>query len=368
MKRIFKIVFFTGLAGIALFITMLAFTSEQPPLQEIRNARETITKAKRNDAHLYSPVRYFQAMNKYDSAMYCWNNENQRFILFRNYDNVEKLAIEAQEIARNAIYNATTNSFRIKKDLKQKLDSLTIGIGNFQKYFDRLPLSNDIRKQIQQGMLMYGEAKIAFDKHDLTTAGEKIEYAENLIKKSYHSAQSLMHDYFQKYSDWKKWTSKAIESSRKSKSCCIVIDKFSHECLLYHNGKLKRKFAIELGNNWMANKIRQGDKSTPEGNYRVVDQLTRGQTRFYKAMLIDYPNEDDKRRFDMNKKNGTLTPDAAIGSLIEIHGHGGKGADWTNGCIALSDSDMDILFSSCPVGTRVTIVGSVKSLNELLIK
>jgi lipoprotein-anchoring transpeptidase ErfK/SrfK len=47
------------------------------------------------------------------------------------------------------------------------------------------------------------------------------------------------------------------------------------------------------------------------------------------------------------------------GSLIEIHGHGGTGRDWTDGCVALSNEDMDQLFSRVRVGTPVTIVGTL---------
>jgi L,D-peptidoglycan transpeptidase YkuD (ErfK/YbiS/YcfS/YnhG family) len=49
---------------------------------------------------------------------------------------------------------------------------------------------------------------------------------------------------------------------------------------------------------------------------------------------------------------------AGIGSLIEIHGEGGQGRDWTDGCVALSNSDMDRVFSHARVGTPVTIVGT----------
>jgi murein L,D-transpeptidase YafK len=124
---------------------------------------------------------------------------------------------------------------------------------------------------------------------------------------------------------------------------------------------------VELGANWVGDKMQQGDKSTPEGVYRILDKKQNGQTRYHRAFLLDYPNEEDKRRFSLNKKNGTLEQDAEIGSHIEIHGRGGKGIDWTDGCIALTDSDMEQIFQMCPVGTRVAIVGSTKSLDELLL-
>jgi lipoprotein-anchoring transpeptidase ErfK/SrfK len=52
--------------------------------------------------------------------------------------------------------------------------------------------------------------------------------------------------------------------------------------------------------------------------------------------------------------------------MIEIHGNGGKGADWTAGCIALTDREMDSLFKIVKVGTPVTIVGSMHDLKYIL--
>ena len=64
---------------------------------------------------------------------------------------------------------------------------------------------------------------------------------------------------------------------------------------------------------------------------------------------------------------GTTTPkDAEIGGMIEIHGGGGKGVNWTDGCIALENKNMDIVFKLAQSGTPVTIVGSVQPLQLLL--
>ena len=60
------------------------------------------------------------------------------------------------------------------------------------------------------------------------------------------------------------------------------------------------------------------------------------------------------------------SPLPSNGAMIEIHGHGGKGIDWTEGCIALTNNDMDNLFNIVKVGTPVTIVGSMQSLRQIL--
>jgi len=138
--------------------------------------------------------------------------------------------------------------------------------------------------------------------------------------------------------------------------------------LLYQNGKVIRRFDVELGVNWMGNKVRKGDKATPEGFYRISQKKDGSRTRFQKALLLNYPNDDDRARFAGAKRNGTLPAEADIGGLIEFHGLGGKGVDWTDGCVALKNEDMDALFRMAAVGTPVIIIGSQKSLKEVLGK
>jgi len=105
--------------------------------------------------------------------------------------------------------------------------------------------------------------------------------------------------------------------------------------------------------------------ATPEGKYKIVKKKNSKDTKYHKALLIDFPNENDKARFKKAKEQGIIPRNANIGGLIEIHGHGGKGADWTEGCVALENEDMDKLFSLCSVGTPLVIVGSLKSIDEL---
>ena len=90
-------------------------------------------------------------------------------------------------------------------------------------------------------------------------------------------------------------------------------------------------------------------------------------TKYHKALLINYPNDKDLKRFDKAKRQKLIPKNADIGGLIEIHGSGDKGADWTNGCVALKNSDMDIIYREAHEGTLVTIVGSLKPINEILI-
>ena len=95
----------------------------------------------------------------------------------------------------------------------------------------------------------------------------------------------------------------------------------------------------------------------PEGRYRIVKKKDLGQSVYHRALLLDYPNAEDRRRFAAAKKRGEIPRASAIGGLIEIHGDGERGQNWTDGCVALRNRDMDELYARVPLGTRVTIVG-----------
>jgi murein L,D-transpeptidase YafK len=79
---------------------------------------------------------------------------------------------------------------------------------------------------------------------------------------------------------------------------------------------------------------------------------------FFKALLIDYPNADDRAEFGRLRRSGEIPASARIGGLIEIHGGGGRQHDWTDGCVAVTNREIEDLFGLVSVGTPVTIVGS----------
>jgi murein L,D-transpeptidase YafK len=115
---------------------------------------------------------------------------------------------------------------------------------------------------------------------------------------------------------------------------------------------------VDLGANSINQKSHAGDRTTPEGLYRITKKKGYGQSKYGLALLLDYPNAEDRRRFSEAKARGQITKRTGIGGLIEIHGEGGRGVDWTDGCIAPDNRDMEVLFREGGVGTMVAIVGS----------
>jgi murein L,D-transpeptidase YafK len=142
----------------------------------------------------------------------------------------------------------------------------------------------------------------------------------------------------------------------------IIIDKAEYKLFLIKNGVVLSSYPIELGHNPFENKRMEGDACTPEGFYRVTWKRDIGNTVFYRALFLDYPNQENRERFMQRVESGEVPSSAGIGGSIEIHGCGsGKpgnagGWNWTLGCIALSNYDMDELFESVPLLCPVTIV------------
>lgn len=117
-----------------------------------------------------------------------------------------------------------------------------------------------------------------------------------------------------------------------------------------------------LGEVPVGDKHMQGDRRTPEGTFTFRDKYPHRQ--WHKFVWVDYPNEESWKRFKERKRSGTIPADARIGGEIGIHGVPTgmdhwieQGSDWTWGCIALRNDDLDEIYPFIkPRHTAITIV------------
>ena len=147
----------------------------------------------------------------------------------------------------------------------------------------------------------------------------------------------------------------------------ILVKKSQRQLLLYSDGKLVRTYRVGLGLSPIGDKVRQGDRRTPEGDFYIFTK--NDKSAFYLSLGISYPNAAHAAR---GLRDGLITQsqyDSIIAALkakqappqntrlggdIYIHGNG-AGSDWTWGCVALEDSDVRELFNAIPIGTPVHI-------------
>jgi len=173
----------------------------------------------------------------------------------------------------------------------------------------------------------------------------------------------ILNGYFVNAPKWRKWVQQTIRWSAEKNAPVIIVDKLAHRCQVYRDGVKRAEFPVELGPNWLGHKRQRGDGATPEGMYHVKRKKAGHRTAYYKALEINYPNAEDMALFRAAQARGEIARSAGIGGLIEVHGDGGKGANWTAGCVALRNRDMDTLYSMVEEGTPITIVGSLRGIN-----
>lgn len=128
----------------------------------------------------------------------------------------------------------------------------------------------------------------------------------------------------------------------------VIVYKASRRMELWHHDQMLRAFTVDLGDP-IGHKQREGDRRTPEGEY-IIDRRN-PNSRFHLSLGIDYPNKDDKA---FAKDNGWKP-----GGDIFIHGRGPRFqnavGDWTDGCIAVSDREMEDIYAMVRDGTPISI-------------
>jgi lipoprotein-anchoring transpeptidase ErfK/SrfK len=337
-----------------------------PPMREIEEARVAISDSRKHNSVIYSTKIFKESRSFYDSAMIAWKTENKRFILFRDYERVRKFAILSEKKAAEATKRTIAKANDMKSNLQHDLVRLNDEVKAFEKIFSTVPLPQDIKKKNAKGKLLLKEAQIAYDKGQYVSGNVKVTEAGDYITDSYSSARKKLSDYFRNYQKWQDWAKITINESKENNSYAIIVEKVPGLCHVYYKGVRKYTFDAEFGENWMGDKMTRGDAATPEGRYQITRKLQNGSTKYHKALMINYPNEEDLAEFKRRISTGSIPSNAKIGGLIEIHGEGGKGGNWTEGCIALKNSDIDTLFKLVSSGTPVTIIGSTTTLNQIM--
>ncbi|TQV78770.1 L,D-transpeptidase family protein [Exilibacterium tricleocarpae] len=134
----------------------------------------------------------------------------------------------------------------------------------------------------------------------------------------------------------------------------VKVDKSERKMYLLSGAKVIKEYHISLGANPAGHKQQEGDEKTPEGSYTL--DYKKEDSSFYRAMHISYPNETDKK---LAQAKG-VSP----GGFVMVHGQRNwlgwlapiaQSFDWTNGCIAITNSEMDEFMSLVKTGTEIQI-------------
>lgn len=147
----------------------------------------------------------------------------------------------------------------------------------------------------------------------------------------------------------------------------IIVYKGERKLEFYSDKTLLRTYKIGLGFSPVADKQREGDGATPEGDFYIF--VKNNKSAYYLSLGLSYPNAEDAARglrdglitqaqhdtiVEAIRKKTAPPQYTKLGGLIYIHGHGAK-SDWTWGCVALENEHIKELYDAVSVGTPVTI-------------
>lgn len=140
----------------------------------------------------------------------------------------------------------------------------------------------------------------------------------------------------------------------------IIVDKSDYELKVYDEEGWYATYPIVFGSKDLRDKMRDGDKRTPDGHFKVIQKKIHPKWSY--ELLLDFPNQECIQRFNERKQKGFLPKNAKIGGGIAIHATRPQEEwtvdnfyNWTDGCVSVKYTEMKDLYSYIPVGTPVTI-------------
>lgn len=332
----------------------MALQQRTPPLAAFQGALTSIGRARQAGAELHAQPRLHDAEQMLRLGELLLKDKNASWWPFESYRQVDSLFRLAAERANQAQQESISKRESERNEISTDFSST--------------------KREYRDWGARLGDGLAPMDcQRLLTAAGTSLDQARDLLSKQHHAeaepliekTNSLLKELDKRYDKylnqsearlehWRANVRETKEHSRATGQAAIIVDKTAHKLHLVQSGKVTRTYPCDLGYSSASEKRLSGDGATPEGMYKVTE--VRHHSQYYKALLLNYPNDSDRERFRQNQREGNIPRRARIGGLIEIHGDGGLGKDWTEGCVAVSNAQMDELMRHAFKGMWVTIV------------
>jgi len=353
-----------SLSFIIIILLMCIGCSAPPKPQEVHYAEVQQLALSKVGVTDYAPDEYQKYLVAYWGAKDAFIKEDAKVFWPKDYTSAKeqfrlvlgkgnKILAKIQKIKDEKAYS-----------IGQQISSLKDTVASLKESTAMINEARLVRRNLSKAEVLLTEAELLNKKGDYDTAKSKLSMVNTYALKSRNIANSILSRYMDnnQLKKWRQLAEVTIAESRQKGNVAIIVSKIDQSLMIYKNGNKIKTFDIGLGRNGLNDKLYSGDGATPEGRYYIVKK--NAGSRYYKALLFDYPNNEDRARFNQAKKKGLIPARTGIGSLVEIHGGGSDGM--TRGCISLDNNDMENLFTIVNVGTPVTIVGAINGTIEIL--
>jgi len=349
-----------GVLALAHDLAVTAFSGRtRPPEERLRAARRTLEAPLTRAASRWAPEELQEATTLLAEAVAEYERQRQTLWPRRDFSAAAGRLWEAEVRGRRALMLGEERLVTARTGAADAVEEAEGLLNAAEALVTATTLPHEERVHLARARFIVSEAQSLLGAEEYALAAERAEAGRVELEHALGPALARARRYTsaEQVRTWKRWIAETVAWSRASGRTAVVVLKERNELRLIDRGQAVRRYPVDIGSNAMGRKLRAGDRATPEGRYRVVARKGHGRTRYHKALLLDYPNDTDRRRHAEARRAGEIPRGAQPGGLIEIHGDGGRGRNWTDGCVALSNDHMDELFAHLQVGSWVTIVG-----------
>lgn len=344
---------------------LLACWSAPPLSSDLAAPAERIElEAERAGAAQFWPERYAAYRDRLVEARAVLRQEAARWCLLRDRSRVAQAFAELERDGEALLAAARQRSAELQREAAGRLVVAERRLGELRALVNDLGMDLP-PAPLSAAELALREARQYADAGAYERTRDLVERAWGAFGRAERHAQSQIARYLggSALARWQRWIRETVALSHAGPA--VVIAKAERRLVVYRSGRVVADYPVELGYNALADKLYEGDGATPEGRFRIVAKKSGAETRYYLALLLDYPTPADRRRHRLAVRRGLIPPRAYIGGLIEIHGQVPGPTERTSGCVGLEHRALARVFDLVEVGTPVTIVGAASRENPV---
>lgn len=362
-KRSRRVLLVAVVVCLALIAAVAVGWEKTPVPPEVDQTQVMLDSLRGAGAPFYTPEEFASFQQGVADLELRYAVERQRFFILRSmkplYEEFVGVGVKAKELTAKV---EELKGQRVSK-IKSRIDSWGSRIETAKSLTGLMNEGRIARRSLTKSEIAVADAEDALNRGDLDGAEIKLANAEIHHKSAEKTISKLVFRYLDpsQIERWRRTAQSAVAESARTGGVVLLVLKLDRKLHVYRSGKLVQTYNIGIGKNGLADKLYVGDKATPEGRYVISRKVP--NSKFYKALLINYPNEEDRQRFAAAKRKGLIPRGRGIGNLVEIHGGGPDSV--TDGCVSLDNKIMDSIYSIAGVGTPVVIVGTLQ-MNDLL--
>ncbi len=344
-----------GFGILAIGLILIISGCNDAPVEQAQTTWHKIQEAERLGAVRCVPELADAAKVSYDSAWQVIDRENRRWPIMRHFGPAERLLSQAARLADSATHYGIQTAAERKREFEERVECLRAELADYRASSGNELGSLSLRKALTVAELKLEVATSNLEASSPTQTLATIAHAEEALEtvNALLDEERSLAEYDKSLSEY--WLKETVNWSSETGGTALIVVKRGHLAYLLKKGEVAGQFPVDLGYNSSFRKLHSGDAATPEGIYRIVKKRETGSS-FYKSLELDYPTAEDRRRFNLAQQSGRISYEVGIGDGIAVHGDGGVGWDWTEGCVALTNDDMDRLMRSLDIGDRVAIV------------